>query len=187
MWTVFLLLPLLLNKSSHYQSKDSHLPCHLQKKDVHQLNWRSSLPTTYWAFLEFTIILLLFSHQVMSDSSWHHGLQHVRFPFLSLSPRACPGSCPLNQWNHQSLLSSVTLLFFCLQSFSASGSFPMSQMFASSGQSIGASSSASILPKSFQGWFPLRLNTTVWKHQFFGAQPPLFSSSHNHMWLLETP
>ena len=84
----------------------------------------------------------------MSDSLWHHGLQHARFPFPSLSPRAYPDSCPLNQWSHPSLSSSVTLFSFCLQSFSASGSFPMSQMFRSSGQSIGASASALVLPKS---------------------------------------
>ena len=85
----FLLLPLVLNKSSHYQSTDSHLPCHLQRKDIHQLNWRSSLPTTYWAFLEFIIILLLFSHQATSDSSQPHGLQPTRL----LCPWDLPGKC----------------------------------------------------------------------------------------------
>ena len=91
----------------------------------------------------------------------------------------------------------------CLQSFPASGSFPVSQFFASGGQSIGASASASVLPMNIQGWFPLGLtslisflskglsrvfsNTTVRKHQLFGVQPSLRSNSHIHTWLLEKP
>ena len=104
---------------------------------------------------------------------------------LSLpAPGICPSSCPLNWWCHPSISSSITLFSSCLQFFPASGSFPVSQFFASGGQSTGASASASVLPKSIQGWFPLRLtgliflskelsrvfsSTTVWKHQFFGA------------------
>ena len=94
----------------------------------------------------------LFSHPVMSDSLRPHGLQHARPPCPSPSPGVCPSSCPLHQWYHPAISSSVTL-FFCLQSFPASGSLPMSQLIASGDQSIWAS--ASILPISIQGWFPL--------------------------------
>ena len=91
----------------------------------------------------------------------------------------------------------------CLQSLPASGSFPMSQLFASGGQSIGTSASVLLLPMNIQGWFPLALtgllslqskglsrvfsSTTVWKHQFFGTQPSLWSNSHICIWLLEKP
>ena len=107
------------------------------------------------------------------------------FPCPSLSPRVCSNLCPLSPWCHPTISFFVTLFSSCPQSFPASGSFPMSQLFASGGQSIGAS--ASVLPMNIQGWFPLGLtslisflskglsrvfsNTTVWKHQFFGTQP----------------
>ena len=81
-----------------------------------------------------------------------HGLQHTRPPCPSPSHGVCPSSCPLNQWCHPTISSSVAL--FCLQSFLASGSFPVSQLFASGGQRIGASASASVLPISIQNWFP---------------------------------
>ena len=139
---------------------------------------------------------LLFSHQVVSDSLRPHGLQHAR-PFCpSPSSGVCPSSCPLSRWSHPAISSSATLFSFCLQSFPASGSFPMSWLFASGGQSIGASASASVLPVSIQGWFPLgwtglisliskRLSrilssTTVQRCQFFGILPPLWSNSHIH-------
>ena len=99
-------------------------------------------------------------------------------------------------------LSSIVPFSSCLQSFPASGSFPVSQLFKSAGQSIGTSASASVLPMNIQGWFPLGLtglisqskglsrvfsSTIVQKHQFFGLQPSLWSSSHIHAWLLEKP
>ena len=118
---------------------------------------------------------------------------------VSPSPRICPSSCPLNQWCHPTISSFVTL-FSCLQSFPASGTFPVSPLFAS-GASIGTS--ASVLPMSIQGWFPLGLttlisllfkglsrvfsSTTVWKHQFFCALPALWSNSYIHRWLVEKP
>ena len=106
--------------------------------------------------------LLLFSCQVMSSSSQPHGLQHARLPCPLPSLRVCPSSCPLNQWYHLAVSSSDTLFFFCLQSVPASsGSFPVSQLFASGGQSIGASASASAPPKSVQDWFPLRLTGLI--------------------------
>ena len=129
----------------------------------------------------------------MSNSLWPHGLQHTRLPCPSQYPWVCSNSCPLSQWCHSIISSSASLFSSYLQSFLASGSFPMSQLFSSSGQSTGASASASVLP--IQGWFPLGLtglifllskglwrvfyNTTVWKHPFFGAQHSLWSNSHN--------
>ena len=138
---------------------------------------------------------------VVSDSLWPHGLQHSRLPCLSSSPRAYSNSCPLSQWCHPTILSPVVPFLPCFQSFPASGSFPMSPFFASGGQSIVAS--ASVLPMNIQNWSPLGWtawislqskglsrvfsNTTVQKHQFFGAQLSLQSNSHIHTWLLEKP
>ena len=126
-------------------------------------------------------LLLLFSCLVMSDSLQPHGLQHTRFSCPSASPRVSSNSYPMSQWCHPTISSSVVPFFSCLQSFAASGSFPMSQLFASGGQSIRVSASASVLPMNIQDWFPLGLtgliflnskgllrvfNTTVQKHQF---------------------
>ena len=137
-----------------------------------------------------------FSHSVVSNSLWPHGLQHSRLPCPSPSPRACSNSYPLSQWCHPTILSSVLPFFSCLQSFSASGSFPMSWLFASGGQIIGASGSASVLPMDIQDWFPLGLtylilqskglwrvfsSTTIWKHQFFGTAFFMAQLSHAYM------
>ena len=126
---------------------------------------------------------MLFGRSVMSNSLLPHGLQHTRLPCPSPSPRAYSNSCPLSQWYYPTISSSVIRFLSRLQSFPASGSFPMSQLFVSGGQSIGAS--VSVLPMNIQGWFPLGLtgwislqskglsrvfsNTTIPKHQFFGA------------------
>ena len=99
------------------------------------------------------LLLLLFNCQVMSNSLQPHGLQHTIPPWPSPFLRVCSSSCPLNQWCHPTISSSVTLFSSCLQSFPASGSFLTSQLFASGGQSIGAS--ASVLPMNIQCWFPL--------------------------------
>ena len=139
----------------------------------------------------------------MSDSSWPCGLQHARLPCPSLSPGVCPSSGPLNQWCHPTISSSVIPFSSCLQSFPASESFPMSQLFVSGGQSIGALASVSVLPMNIQDWFILGLtglisllfkrlstifsSTTIWKHQFFGTQPSLWFNSHICTWLLEKP
>ena len=101
---------------------------------------------------------MLFSHSVMSNSLQPHGLQHARLPCPSLSPGVCSNSCPLSQWCHPTISSSVIPFSSCLQSFPASGSFPMGHSLASGGQSIGASASAPVLPMNIQGWFPLGLN-----------------------------
>ena len=146
---------------------------------------------------------MLFSCSVMSDSLWPHGLQHTRPPCPSSSPGACSSSCPLGQWCHPTISSSVITFSSCLQSFPASGSFPMSQFFASGGQSIGVSASTSVLPTNIQDGFPLGWtglnslqfkgllkvfsNTTIQKHQFFGTHLSLWPSSHIHTWLLEKP
>ena len=98
---------------------------------------------------------LQFSHSIVSDSLWPHGLQHVRPPCPSPTPRACSNSCPLSQWCHPTISSSVVLFSSRLQSCPASGSFQMSQFFASGGQSIGISASTSVLPMNIQDWFPL--------------------------------
>ena len=142
---------------------------------------------------------LLLSCSVLSDSLRCHfttaALQ------ASLSPRICSNSCPLSRLCHVTLLPSVAPFSFCPQSFPASGSFPVSQLFTSGGQSIGTL--ASVLPMNIQGWFPLGLtglislqskrpsrvfsNTTVQKRKFFGVQPSLWSNSHIHTWLLKKP
>ena len=101
--------------------------------------------------------LLLFSCSVMSNSFRHHGLQHTRLPCPSPSTIVCSNSCPLNWWCHPTISSSVIPFSSCLQSFPASGSFPICQLFASGDQSTGAAASASGLPVNIQGWFPLGL------------------------------
>ena len=145
--------------------------------------------TCDYEFLDLNILywfLVQFSCSVVFDSLRPHGLQHARHPCPSPTPRAYSNSCPSRQWCHPPTSTSVVPFSSCLQSFPASGSFQMSWLFTSRGQSIGVSGSASILPKNIQNLFPLRLtawislqfkglsrvfsNTTVQKHQFFGAQ-----------------
>ena len=134
--------------------------------------------------------LLLFSCSVLSDSLRSCGLKHTKLPCPLLSPGACANSYPLCLWCYLTISFSATLFFFCLQSFPVSGSFPVSWLFASGGQSTGASASR-VLPMNIQGWFPLRLtglislqikglsrvfsSTTIQRYQFFGAQPSLWS------------
>ena len=90
----------------------------------------------------------------MSDSLWPHEWQHARPPCPSPTPGVCPNPCPLSQWCHPTISSSVVPFFSCPQSFPASGSFPMSQLFTSSGQCIGVSASTSVLPMNTQDWSP---------------------------------
>ena len=139
-----------------------------------------------------------FSCSVVSDSLWLLGLHYTRLLCPSPTPGAYLNSWSLSQWCHPTILSSV-IPFTPLQSFPASGSFPMSQLFESSGQSIGASASASVLPVNIQGWCPLRLaglislqykglsrvssSTTIQKLKFFGLQSSLWSNSHTCTWL----
>ena len=108
-----------------------------------------------WGLTEAS--LLLFSHSVMSNSLRLHRQKHVRLPRPSPPPGVCSNSCPLSWWCHPTISSSVTPFSSCAQSFPASGSFPMSQLFASGGQNIKASVSASVLPVNIQGWIPLEM------------------------------
>ena len=142
--------------------------------------------------------LVQFSRSVMSDSLWPHGLQHTRPPCSSPTPGVYSNSCPLNLWCHPTISSSVVPFSSCLQSFPASGSFQMSQLFTSDSQSIRVSASTPILSMNIQDWFPLGWtdwislqskglskvfsNTTVQKHQFFDTQlyGPTFTSIHDH-------
>ena len=144
-----------------------------------------------------------FSCSVVSNSLRPHKSQHARPPCPSPTPGVRSNSCPLSQWCHPAISSSVVPFSSCPQSLPASGSFPMSQLFAWGGQSTGISALASVLPKNTQGWYPLEwtgwislqskglsrvfLNTTVQKHQFFGYQLSSQSNCHIHTWLLEKP
>ena len=139
----------------------------------------------------------------MSDSAtpWTTPCQaSLSFTDRVFSPRVSSNSCPLSWWCHPTISSSVTHFSSCPQSFPASGSFPKSRLFASGGQRIAASALASVLPMKIQSWFPLGLTglifllskglsrvffrTTIWKHQFFGTLPSLWSNSHICTWLL---
>ena len=151
----------------------------------------------------------------MSDYLRSHGLQHVRLPCPSLSPRVCSNSCSLSQWCHPTISSSVAPFSFCSQPFPASGSFPLSQLFTSGGQTIGASVFASILPVNIQDWFPVGVTSLISlqsKNTQESSPAPQFESinflavsliygptchladltsmhwtSHIHTWLLEKP
>ena len=145
--------------------------------------------------------MLLFSCSVLSDFLWPHGLQHARPLCPSVSPGVCSNSYPLSQWRHLTMSSSVACFSSCSQSFPTSGSFPICWLFTSSGQRINVSVLASVLPMNIQDWVPLRVtdlisflskghsrvfsSTIVWKHQFFDAQPSLWSNFHIQTWLLE--
>ena len=131
-----------------------------------------------------------FSHSVVSNSLWLHGLQRARLPCPPPTPRACSNSCPLSQWCHPTVSSSVGPFSSCLQSFPVSGSFPMSQFFASNGQSVGVSASASVLPMNIQGWFPLGLTGLISLQSkglsrvfstFLWSFKKLLQRSHSHL------
>ena len=144
-----------------------------------------------------------FSHSVVSDSLRPHEQQHARPPCPLPTPRVYPNICPSNWWCHPTISSSVVPFSSCPQSLPASGSFQMSQLFESGGQSTGVSDSASVLPVNTQDWSPLEWtgwislqskglsrvfsNTTVQTHQFFSAQLSLESNSHIYTWPMEKP
>ena len=144
-----------------------------------------------------------FSRSVVSNSLWPHELEHARPPCPSPTPRVHSNSFPSSQWCHPAISSSVVPFFSCPQSLPAAESFPMSQLFAWGGHSTGVSALASFLQMNTQGWSPLEWtgwislwskglsrvfsNTTVQKHQFFGAQLSSQSNSHIHTWPLEKP
>ena len=154
--------------------------------------------------LKFTVFCTLqFSRSVVSDSLRPHELQHARPPCPSPTPGVYPHSCVSSRWCHPAISSSVVPFSSCPQSLPASGSFPMSQLFTWGGQSIRVSALASVLSMNTQDWFPLEWtgwmslqskglsgvfsDTTVQKHQFFGAQLSSQSNSHIHTWPLEKP
>ena len=144
-----------------------------------------------------------FSHLVVSNSLRSRELQHDRPPCPSPTPGVHPNPCPSSLWCHPTISSSVVPFSSCPQSFLASESFQMSQLFASGGQSIGVSALASVLPMNTQNWSPLGWtgwiswqskglsrvfsNTTVQQHQFFGIQLSSQSNSHIHIWPQEKP
>ena len=151
-----------------------------------------------WAFNS-----VQFSRSVVSDSLRPYELQHARPTCPSSTPGVDSNSCPSSRWCHPAISSSVIPFSSCPQSLPASGSFPMSQLFAWGGQSIGVSASASVRPMNTQDWSPLGWtgwislqckglwrvfsNTTVQKHQFFSTQLSSQSNSHIHTWPLEKP
>ena len=158
----------------------------------------------YWSGLPFPSpqYPVQFNHSVVSDSLQPHEPRHARPPCPSSTARVHPNPCPLSQWCHPTVSSSVIHFSSCLQSSPESGSFTVSQLFLSGGQSIGVLASTSVLPKNTQdwslgrtGWISLHSkglsryfsNTTVQKQQFFGAQPSLWSHSYIRTWLLGKP
>ena len=157
----------------------------------------------YSKSMNLVLISVQFSHSVVSDSLQPHEPQHARPPCPSPTPRVHPNTCPLSWWCHPTISSSVIPFSSYPQSFPASRSFQVSQFFASGGQSIGVSASASVFPMNIQDWFPLGWtgwislqskglsrvfsNTIVQKHQFFSAQHSIQSNSHIHTWPQEKP
>ena len=164
--------------------RDQHFQVH-SKDGKYLLAVKTVTPNVYFLF-----VVQLLSCVRLFLTPWAAACQA---PCPLLSPRACSNSCPLSQWCHPTILSSVTSFSSCPQSFPASGSFPVSWLFASGGQNIGASASASVLPMNVQGWFPLGLNdlislqsrglstvfssTTARMHQFFSVPSSLQSNS----------
>ena len=162
------------------------------------IQWLALMYTTFLS-INYSVLLSQsvsqFSCLVISDSLRSHGLQHARPPCPSPTPGVYSNSCLSSRWCHPTISSSVVPFSSCPQSFPASGSFQMSQLSTSGGQSIGVS--ASVLPVNIRGLFPISLqskglsrilsSTTVQKHQSFSAQLSLWSNSHIHIWLLEKP
>ena len=149
---------------------------------------------------KFTRIVQSFSRVQLFVAPWTTALQAL----LSFTiPWVCSNSCPLSRWCYSTISSSVVPISLCLQSFPASGSFPMSRLFVPGGQSIVTLALASVLPMNTRDWSPsgwtswislqskglsrVFSNTTVQKHQFFGTEPSLRSNSHTRTWLLRKP
>ena len=180
-------------------------------KWIHKLRSEILTPEPYthlklkWLLCENDVfnVSVQFSCSFVSYSLQPHESQHARPPCPSPTPGVHPNSCPLSQWCHPAISSSVVHFSSCPLSLLALGSFPMSQLFTWGGQNIGISASASVLPMNIQDWFALGWtgwislqskglsrvfsNTTVQKHQFFGVQLSLQSNSHINTWPLEKP
>ena len=179
----------------------SHIFCTGNRVLYHERHLESHVILILWVCtnVKWMTCSVQFSHSVVSDSLPPHGLQHARLTYPAPTPEYCSNSCPSSRWCHPTISSFIVPFSSCLQSFWASGSFPVSQFFTSGGQNIGASASASVLPMNVQDWFPLRLtgfvsllskglsrnfsNTTVQKHQFFSAEFSLWSNSHIHPYM----
>ena len=176
-----------VSATSNWLPQTFHWPLGSKRTQWEQIPTHSSFQASVCVTLANMLSSLVrFSHSVMSDSLWRHGLQHTRPLCPSPTRRVYWNSCPSCRWCHPTISSSVVPFFSCPQSFPTWGSFPASQFFASGGQSIGVSASASVLPMNIQDWFPLGWtgwislqskglsgvfsNTTVQKYQFFGAQ-----------------
>ena len=177
------------------------------------MTWHWRLRNTWWvlnmpfghisSYISQEMPSVQFSHSVVSDSLQPHELPHARPPCLSPTPGVHPNPRPSSRWCHPAISSSVVPFSSCSQSLPASESFPMSQLFEWGGQSIGVSALASVLPVNTQDWSPLEWtdwislqskgfsrvfpNTTVQKHQFFGAQLSSQFNSHIHTYPLEKP
>ena len=166
----------------HLQAKERILRTKSVNSLILRLLVSKTIRNKFWLFKSPSV---QFSYSVVSNNLWPHGMQYADLPCPSPTIEACSNSCLLSWYCHPTISSSVVPFSSCLQSLPASGSFPMSQFFASSGQSIGASASASVLPMNIQDCFPLGLthwislqskglsrvfsNTTVQKHQFFST------------------
>ena len=201
-WVVLhLCLQILQKKKKKKKTYPRLLPAmqmprpHLSNSDRERLSSKGRMESSHRSFSNYPLVWGRYpeagqvSRSVVSNSLRPHGLQHARLPCPSPTPRPCSNSSQLGQWCHPTISSSAVPFSSCPQSFPASGSFPMSWFFASCGQTIGVSASASVLPMNIQGWFPLGWtgwialqfkglsrvfsNTTVQKHQFFSAQPSL--------------
>ena len=185
-------------------SIDPQIPVSLVKKQSLQSCWSQVLSRRSNTTSEHSkLSSVQFSCSVVSDSLRPHESQHARPPCPSPTPGVYLNSCPLSWWCHPAISSSVFPFSSCPQSLPASGSFPMSQFFTWGGQSTEVSASASVLPMNTQdlsplewtGWISLQSkglsrvvsNTTIQKHQLFGAQLSSQSNSHIHTWPLEKP
>ena len=199
LWTVACQAPLPLDSPS----KNIGVGCHARlfpPRDWTHISYVSCIGR--WVLYHY-IAVSQFSRSVVSDSLPPHESQHARPPYPSPTPGVYSNSGPSSWWFHPAISSSVVPFSSCPQSLPASGSFPMSQLFTWGGQSIGVLASASVLPMNTQDWSPLGWtgwiswqskglsrvfsNTTVQKHQFFGARPSSQSNFHIHTWLLEKP
>ena len=193
----------MTNLDSIFKSRDITLPTkvHLVKAMV--------FPVVMYGCKSWTVkkaerwISVQFSRSVMSDSLRPQESQHARPPCSSPTSGVHSDSRPSSQWCHPEISSSIVPFFSCPQSLTPSKSFPMCQRFAWGGQSTGVSALASFLPKKSQGWSPSEWtgwislqskglsgvfsNTTVQKHQFYGAQPSSQSNSHIHTWPQKKP
>ena len=153
--SLYLTQPSLVGLASDFRLLDPMVPCWPFKGREEFLESSDYSVTSAARLKDLCLHVLLFGPSLVSDSLWPHGLQHTRLSCPSLSPRVFSNSCPLSWWCHPTISSSVGPFSSCPQSFPASGSFPISQLFTPGGQSIGASASASVLPMNIQGEFPL--------------------------------